>query len=808
MINLSPVWILSALPKEDHVCFNDLVNRQFKAFTENELGIEVAESFPAHKWWAVDEINKVDFNRKLPTSLLDAYPNDASGVFHSDCMTVIVIAKLSDYGIIANIITEFKTQLDRTYTIVYYAILIDYTDSVAIDSLKPIFEQTLFSAIVLQNHKNLNSINSRGYRHLDSVSERTGLNERLSLANQTVFSLALGGDKLYGNVMDNKNIFVSGGFSLVFENDVARSKMAEKHLTLPMVEAFLNNEKDSCWMDSKILPQSFEGNLSKINASDYYEQTILLFEDDFKDVNKFFNHAVSPWALLSASLIPKYFINELRKLPQNLFDFAYLLDLKYLELYRTHLQQKIFSEQGLKNSSIAILHSLVASVWYDCNVESNTPVGLKQFLHNFSLVREKITTERELLLDKTEFAKICYEKEPLKIPKTIFKEYKKIRAEYSYGSSDSEISDAEKEKDGGETSLIKKLVKTLKLHPIPLSLFVRAGLLGLVFSVVSLSAIKLFPNFLFNTSYFEQGEGMYIWLVSAFFLPLILAFLQYLFGTILKIRRLKKKILAWLFYKVQRKLINETRKEVVGVLDNLLKECSKMETNLKNFLDADEKEDISLYRIKNEKLNTLIPSKEYKYPVNYFQQSVLEPIDKNSELYFTSNFDESAFYISTNRNSRLVINSLSTNDLYYVFCVNFITQGLYKQFFENVILNSKTSLQDFIKMIHANNENLVQSDIDSIDDFEYTDHAVDVIKTRSHPSFYDYASQHITKFGYSVIIDANYLPAKLDFMKATTDGRISTISVTGDATHPVAIKGFRQFCEFYRLTSEKDLITD
>ncbi|MDD4148683.1 MAG: hypothetical protein PHE33_01505 [Bacteroidales bacterium] len=814
MINISPVWILSELSEIENENFSDLLNRQFKAFTENELGLEVSDHFPAHKWWGMDKISEISYMNNLPISMSQAYPNDANQVFVSNRMTVILMAKLSDFKNLDDKITKIKERLNglRGYTILYYAIIIDdyrtKDSKSAIESLKPLFTQSLFNAIVLQNHCNKNAVNSNGYLHLDSVSEKTELNERLSLASQTVFNLALGGDKLYGNVINNKNIFVSGGFSLVFENDVAKSKMAEKHLSLRMLDEFLNNEKDSCWLNDKILPQSFEGNLSRIKAADYYDQAILLFEYEFKDVNKFFKHAVSPWALLSASLIPKYFIHELRNLPQKLLNSAYLLDLRFLEQFRTHLQKAIYSEQGIKNSSLVTLHSLALSVWYDCNVEGTTPVGLKQFIHNLSLVKEKIIAEKELLLDKTEFAKISYEREPLKIPKIISKEYRKIRDEYTYGTSDKEISDAEKLKDGEERGLIKKLVKAMQLHPLPLSLIVRSGLLGLVLSVVSLSLIKLFPNFFFNTSYFEQGTGMYIWLVSSFALPIFLAFLQYYFGTIFKIRQLKKKILAWLFYKVQLKLIKETREKITSVLDDLLKECTSMETNLKTFLSADPKSDIVEYKYRTEDINELIPRKEYSYPINFFQQSVLEPIDQDSELRFTTNFDESAYYISTPNKSRLAVNGLSTYDLYNVFCMNFINESLYKRFFNDVILSSKLNMKEFIYLIHDNNEKLVQSDIESIDDFDYTDKAADVIKTRSHPSFYDYASQGITKFGYSVISDENSVPQKLDFMKPTTDGRVTNIIVTGDDLHPVKIEGFRQYCEYYRLTSEKDLITD
>ena len=817
MIQLSPVWIISLLPEVECVTFDSLVNNHFSAFTENELGIDL-KSPSSYKWWGIDHVDLVkpsidELINTVPCSLIQAYSQNADEIYIHNKLTVIV------YGYTQNAKNEhlnsfiegLKLKLPGSFTIMYYGIFFDRISALDREFISDLFENTAFDAVILQSECNQNQNNQDGYLNLlgNGNDDRSKV---FGLASQLILNMAVGHGILssHSNIQNNQKIFVAGGFSLTCEDDVRKSNLAKKYIALPIMDDFFNNENDNLWKNIHELPAGFGVHLKEIDAKIFYDQTILLFDDKLSGIRNFFKHVISPWALLSSLLIPKYFAYELKLLLQHLVEFGRLIDMNLCSQFKAHIKHNIESEKGLRNSMLDNIHTLAISLWAECNVNRLTPIGLKQFSHNLMRVREKLTEVKKSILNNSEFENIAFQNEPIKVPIPIDKEYAKIRFVFLNDVTQTVLSEAESDQNNVERNFIHLLKNKLSFHAIPLSLFFRAFLFGLTLSIISLSLIRLIPNFWFNTSYFKSEDGVIIWLVTTFSLPILAAFIHYCFLIIGKIRQLKKQYLAWVLLSIQKRLIAESREQILKLVDELIGECDKINNRYIVFSESNSQEntkntDDYVVSMSDKRLDfdKLIFCKNYKYPITYFQQSIFDPIDQSSSLKYISDQYDSDCFIEI-EHQKIPLKSLSLESRYQIFAHYFLAERRYIYFYEKVLLAAEKTAQEFANQFQNEIEKLIQSESSSFEQYTFTEDAMKKIQSRSYPSLFDYTMIR-PKFGFYVA-SRDHLPIDIGIILAQIpDNSQSILPLIATGIHHISMKSFFQYCQFYRLSGIKDL---
>ena len=797
MIQIAPVLILPLLPRENQADFQEAVNKQFEAFTHRELGIIEIEG--SNKWWGINPIdtdgvnayNMPDFVGSVPRAISQAYPNQ-SPVFTQNELTVVVYAHSGNVNIgkMESLLNNIKDKILPYLNPIYYGVFSDKQSEVSEPFIDYLYgDDNPFNAVVLLDESNRNQENPNGYLNLyegkDSLKEYV-----YPLAAQILLNLALGYSELNKKAINSK-VFAGGAFSFVYEKDVLKSQKGKADITVPILTRFFSSETSPFWKDINIAPQALTTFKHTISAENIYNGAVDVFSDKFEEIEHFYKHAVSPWDLLSQSLLPKYFYGENKLLLKKLAEYGSLMDFRLTSLFSRKLNEKIIESETKLTKQ---LHGAAFALWSEWREGDKKPIGISQFLFNLDLIRQELTKTKEVF-DKNdrEFSLVCEKNEPIVPPKQIFEEYNKISTVYAVGTSANDLSEAEAEKGKEGQGILNLLKKKLEFHPVPLSLFVRSFILGLVLAIVSFCAIYIIPDTIINTSWFEHGAGRVVWFVGMYLLPIIIALSKYHWATIKKIRLLKTKYLAWVFRRIQLRLIEKVRLEVSVLLDKLISECDTIEGNLKTMVEPLGVNDIVDLAEKtqkaSEKLQDMVKTKESEYPINLFQKHIVD-----SQYVEDGDIDTTI----TIGNNIIPTSQLNEDDYYHLFARYFIGGEKVETLFKNI--KDKLPIDSFIGELQEAFAKGIAVDIDAVYKFRCKQEAISTLNVYSHPSGHNYVGNK-TEFSIPIVgREQDVTDGLSPLLCSTNDGTITTVSVIGTDSHSgINLKGFMQLCKFYRL---------
>lgn len=595
---INPVWIINT--QEEHGDFCEKVNRQFVAFSKNEL-----DSFneSTSRWWRVDNISDI---KDLKIDAL-GHPEGVPayglpmGNFDVSTLTVVVLGSMASFEKAIDVVEDLRAKkaadsfmrgagnLVRFYGITVFSkgdalndklreYLIGDTANTKSKKAKTI-KSLPFDTLFLQG--DCNQVESNvlyAYDHLRPL-------ETVDLSVQLVFHLALTQGVL-SNV-NNNSLCVAGAYSINYEPKKERARIAEI-LAEDIAEDFVNNETGEFWHkeSAATLSKSFELDLG---WKSIYGSLKTGYQDLSTD-ELIPQSQISPWALFAKLLIPQYFRKYIkgltRQVRSNLDGFSFLT----LEKFKNHVENQYASnvEDSVQRKRI---EDELSSIWdiTNQNNKNNHPIGMKQFVSRLLKMKyffeeQKNTVER-LINGKTADGKNNSFPELADYPLGGFGEF-----QGAYSAFVNSLGVVGNKKEGGSDSkgdgILNKIIRILRFHPVPLSLLLRSILLGILLPMVLLTIMRIIPDVIIDTSWLETQPGSVVLVASCFLICVLWAVLKYHFGTVDRVKVKLKEYVGWRLYRLQMSAYQELLKKEIDYYENALAIVADVEKMTGEFVNG------------------------------------------------------------------------------------------------------------------------------------------------------------------------------------------------------------------------------
>lgn len=655
MKEICPICIITAQSESEFDVFKAKIDRQFNAFASQEFDKDFDVN--KHKWWTIfnvvdigkDEFNG-DFLQKADLPIL----NSSVGLYNAKRFVFIFVGSDNYFDNLIKFVVKIKEFqsagriLGGIADVFYYGICYFNHQNFKKQKLSQIAPHAAtFDVLVFQSTINFHPVkNPKGYHDLNKVNNSKEVvpdtEKVLDSLVQLIFHAGLTINVLYqSKELSSKVLMTAGAYSLTYEPEFHKHTVAAA-LLYQMFPEFCIDETPKLWSDEYIANQyiSSADLVSKWGWNATYKFFVTGYETKEESENRnreiiklLYKPTVSAWSLFSQWLIPVYFKKYIKSLAVNLRESAHSFMYSINVGYSNHLNKKFEDViDGSSDVAIAAVGKLLKNVWAENNSLEN-PVGLQHIL----LVLEKVKTfidGQVIIIDGlknenaptgTSFPSI--DDYPLKnIPNPLLAFYKDFM---QHGEEKQETDSNTDENKSYEQTTLTKLIKLLQFHPVPLSIFIRAAILGIILPLVIFAGLLLIPDKLINTSYFETGHGTKILFIVIFASCLLMAFYKYWFGILRKIKIIIQKYLAWIFWKTQQKLFKDTLNQQIKYYQALLAECSRIKQNItEGFIPTskltDSKADHSVFE--NLK-STLFPEAEPKFEQGMFQRDILGKFD-------------------------------------------------------------------------------------------------------------------------------------------------------------------------------------
>lgn len=595
---LSPVWIIDTRGGESDFC--DKMSLQFQAFSRNELGGLFEES--SHRWWKVESLSNpsnIKIDDKGHPSDIPAYGLPA-GNYDLSALTVVVVSSLDSLGEAVDVVKKLQKKraessfMKGTADLVRYYGLLVFPKGVELKSeIKNLLmgeaappkskkkkkeeeEPLPFDTLFLQGESNRVDGNGQtySYDHLDS-DEKTDLTvqivHHLALTQGTLSDLSKG-------QLKRRQYCVAGAFSLHFETEKESCRIADE-LTKVIFDKFVNNNSGEHWLkESEAAPSD---DFQKQQGWDSVYGRLRLGFNDLETTELVPQPPISPWKLLSKYLLPKYYRNYIKGLVRQVHDNATAFSFLTLTNYGNHLDDQY--EKAVKSGELRTkIETELLKVW-DKNCNKNLAIGMKQFMSRLDRMTDFYATQKETIEGlqnnntsdgkKTSFPKLA------DLPLGSFGEYQKKYAEY-FRKEGVSAKRSEDTRGGGK---LKKVTRILSFHPVALSLLVRSMLLGVLLPMVILTALRLIPDVLFNTSWIESYPGSLVFCVSCFVISILWAVLKYHFLVVDGVRQKIKDYIGWSLYRTQMVAYHMTLDKEVEYYKEACSICNEIKQRAKVF---------------------------------------------------------------------------------------------------------------------------------------------------------------------------------------------------------------------------------
>lgn len=639
MNRISPVWILTSLTGEAFDKFKKAIDQQFKAFSETELN--GFQDCVTHQWWGVET---TDFGLANKWSPQTGYPNGIPAyqpnifpLFDGNQGIVIYYSPLQDFTAESRYIEDLKNNplFFNTYggNKFFYGLTsfhkeetakIDFQELVqAIETNET--QNRLFSSVTfMSDSSHVAGVNPNGYLHLNE-------DDYLALIVNTIFTIAITKRELHQlNNVQGRLFNTAGVFSFTYEPDALKKEKAY-NLSEQLLNAFCNNNQDPEWYSQNDAKIHFES--SSLQKDLHWYNIYKLLSQGFEEESLkglYSKCEVSPWRMFAFKLVPLYFKKHLkpllRKLYDNVHDFSLLTIMRYESFARNKRLQMLDGTAEIEDRQQFAMNAIagyLSSVW---SPNYRGAKGVQQVLLLVKKVKDFLDTQ------KTEISRVKAYKAPNDVDHKSFPtlheypliEITKEENEYYYKHYKELVTDGEPPAENtGDADMsyeerqLSTLRKLLEWHPMPLNLFTKAGLL----SVLAFVAIWAITSIIQSTNLihiFSLGtdQSLITLFCTITVLILIFGFVKYGLKTLRKIRLAIEKYIAWSYYRVQREVYSISLGEAEKYYDELIKECDRIDTQLRAFVESE---------VKNKPIFE-------KYRISKFQRNILDNMDDGSQI--------------------------------------------------------------------------------------------------------------------------------------------------------------------------------
>ena len=577
---ISPVWIIDTLSKEEDALFDERMSQQLLAFSQNEIGSSFDPS--RQRWWKIDRANEFGL------SMVDAqkHPNDipayslTTNKLDETHLVVVVLGKLSQFGSANKIIADIKDakahaqfMLGTGVTVNYYGLFSFENGQTYEARLEEEISESAFDTVFLQGTSNNTEKNTNGYHILDKKEDAYNY---WDLSVQIIHHIVLTKDRL--NYFNDAKLHIVGATSIIFEPEGEKRSRATK-LAKAVVGKFKKEENGTRWHDKKKVALSdafkkFHGwrNIYNELRSGYEN----LPTDDLHVPSK-----VSPWWVFSKILIKEYFKKYIksvvRLVHENVTGYSFITS----ERYKNHLDNK-YSKLTGDNKHVQAIEEELCSVWDKReNEKKECAIGLQQFKSKLdemkAFFKEQKKSIEDLMKQTAPDSKNAEFPGLYDYPLGGFGDkYQKRYEEYIQKGDDGKTGDYK----------LKKLTRILQFHPVPLSLIVRSLILATLLPTCVLTLLWIIPDYLFNTAAVESTPGSYYLVAGCAVLCILVAVFQYLFSVVDNIRVKIKDYIAWSLYKLQLKAYEKTLDKALEYYKSTLDAIDRIEKQYNGLVDS------------------------------------------------------------------------------------------------------------------------------------------------------------------------------------------------------------------------------
>ena len=394
--DLSPIWIISALDKDSGKVFSEKMERQLRAFSENEFGN--AFDIERDRWWRIDNINEVA-NLQIDDmgypAEIPVYKKTGGDNVDVTCLNVVVFGFNGDFGKCLSIVKELREKRRKDVFMIgeaarvrYYGLL-SFKKGEEIDKeLKNLMDapkkskkkvdvgaftkETLFNSIFLQGSCNRIEGNGTDFSYPALVDATTGERNDWDLSVQVIYHLALTDGAL--SYVDQKLLNVVGAFSLNYEPSKVKHAYAVG-FTNDIMEKFSTDKEGEHWLNESKAKLGKEFEESQGWKSVYGQLRMGYKNLETEDLVP--RSKIWPWKFLLRELIPYYFKKYIRGLVRHVRENVDGFSLFTMNAYQNHVDNQ-FEHMTRDEEQRKRIERELLRIWDKENV-NNVTVGMKQF---------------------------------------------------------------------------------------------------------------------------------------------------------------------------------------------------------------------------------------------------------------------------------------------------------------------------------------------------------------------------------------------------------------------------------------------
>lgn len=338
-------------------------------------------------------------------------------------------------------------------------------------------------------------------------------------------------------------------------------------LSRELGETLLSDFKESNqppWFDSntiEVILNQFE--LKKRLSPPYLFQHLTRTVRPFPFPPKIWQYpkGAGPWHFWKSELFPLYFGAYLKDLPVRLVEYGRIfLARNFQDLHRWFAEGKDLIMKGshAEDGLQTVISRAARSVWS----AAYPACGLKQYEGVLHRIKSEAVSQRSRLAQAIDEAMNSEKLQIFLVPDYLRDFYEKAPDEF----------DLQEEKD-----IIQDLRNLLKAHPVPLALFARAFILGIVVIFVGLPVLEMLSPWILNLESFLRIPILPP--VVLFMVPVIFAWWRYYVRTLRPVRKLMKRYIAMLLKHAEHRAVNTIVEYIAEVYDAVEKHCDSLLEN-------------------------------------------------------------------------------------------------------------------------------------------------------------------------------------------------------------------------------------
>ena len=638
-MTVSPVWVICAFDDEEFKQLEAKLQRQFKAISYNEVAADFNEA--SKKWWKITNIG--ENTKKFLDDNVDGqgHPNDipafgAITTFNLYKFTVVYLGSTNSFASLFPIAKELQKahkngKLLNGAQMLRYGLCVVSKGEPLPTNLKTKIrafvkdEEPIFDKLLFQGDLNKGAGNRLGYDALIEMGATTTYPRHNihDLSVQIVSHLALSVDKV-SDIHPEFRLQTAGVFSLTFEKEAEKANHASK-IMKPLFNRFCVEKQDARWLYEKDVAMTTEIKKARSWEGVYSTLSSGFQDDEIKDVYPQGEEGLSPWTLVSKYMIPLYFkkyirgfVKELHKnvdqVSTNSFvSYGLTLDNNYSRLTKAHATENEIREE-------------LMSIWDKENVDG--ALGLQQC--NLLLDKTIEFYENQKKAVKNMQNGEAPDKKHMNFPTPDnypMKNLGKFRDAFEkYWKKGQNVEERKRiSADSYGNNLLEKLIKVLKYHPVPLSLFVRSALTALLLPFAVFIVLRLIPDVVIDTRVLEEGAGKWILGGGIFALCILWGVFKYRKLVLGKIKSLAYDYIGWIIYKTQKLMFDDTLQKADKYYELCLSICDQYKKNIQSFVDAKEPSEAAGREGFEQTMFQCDITKTFRFPLNETNKDVIEP---------------------------------------------------------------------------------------------------------------------------------------------------------------------------------------